>query len=69
MGRTKQYKALLKALGVPPTRRKVRRKIMHYVNEQGKYLCNRACSTTEGKFTKEKRKVSCKNCLRELERK
>ena len=33
-----------------------------------RYLCNGACGTTKEKRTRDKKKVTCKNCLRELKR-
>lgn len=32
------------------------------------YLCMRACSTTPAKSTRDKAKVTCKNCRREIQR-
>lgn len=36
--------------------------------EKRRYLCNQACAITESKITKIKKEVTCKNCLRELEK-
>ena len=44
--------------------------LLHYqleINKNRKvYLCNWACNTTKDKLTKNKKRVTCKNCLRLL---
>jgi len=43
--------------------------IKHYLTHKpyGKcYLCNQACTITEGKYTRHKILVTCKNCNRIL---
>ena len=45
--------------------------IIHFEIEKNgikHYLCNHACNTTSTKLTKERDQVTCKNCLRELEK-
>lgn len=40
--------------------------IIHFI-KKGKYLCNQACFTTKEKSTKEKNKITCRNCLKRLD--
>lgn len=47
--------------GINPEGKKIRRKHLGY-------LCNGACYITKSKSTRDKAKVTCKNCLRKLER-
>lgn len=42
--------------------------IVHY-NQRGKYLCNPSCNTFPTKKTLDKSKVTCENCLRNLNNK
>jgi len=41
--------------------------IIHYI-KNGYYLCIRACDITPCKSTINKKKVTCKNCLRDLKK-
>jgi len=36
--------------------------------EENHYLCNHACNTTKCKCTKDIKKVTCLNCLREIKK-
>lgn len=43
---------------------------IHFIREvhgEDRYICNQACGITPEKSTREKNKVTCKNCLRRLE--
>jgi len=42
-------------------------KIIHFKLDKH-YLCNWACGTTPSKSTKDINKVTCKNCLRSIEK-
>ena len=39
---------------------------IHLLFEGDKYLCNHACFITLSKSTIDEKKVTCKNCLREI---
>lgn len=44
---------------------------IHYIikkDHRKNYLCNGACGTTKSKSTKNVNKVTCLNCLREIEK-
>lgn len=45
------------------------RKIIHYHDRDNKYMCNKGMFHTPKKetMTKEKKEITCKNCLRILE--
>ena len=40
--------------------------IKHWIDFDGGYLCNKACSSTPSKSTRIKSEVTCKNCLRSI---
>jgi len=35
---------------------------IHLIDDDGRYLCNKACGTTESKSTGNSAKVTCRNC-------
>ena len=39
----------------------IKKAIIHFVRN-GKYLCNQAAKPTKEKSTRERKKVTCKNC-------
>jgi len=41
---------------------------IHYLYDDEHYLCMRACGITPEKLTHNPRLVTCKNCLRKLEK-
>ncbi|MHA1302344.1 MAG: hypothetical protein ACTSPI_01395 [Candidatus Heimdallarchaeaceae archaeon] len=41
---------------------------IHFLDKDKRYLCIKACGITKGKYTKDKKKVTCKNCLRKLKK-
>lgn len=40
--------------------------IMHFLDDDGRYLCNKACGVTKEKSTKIVSEVTCLNCRRSL---
>ena len=42
------------------------KKIIHYLDKDRNYLCNKACGVTESKATRWISKVTCKICMRAL---
>ena len=42
---------------------------IHLVEEDGRYLCIKACSTTPSKSTTDPLKITCKRCLSLIEKK
>jgi len=41
---------------------------IHFLDKDKRYLCIKACGITKGKYTKEIKKVTCKNCIRKLKK-
>jgi hypothetical protein len=39
---------------------------MHFQDRDGRYMCNKAVAYKKEKMTKDKHKVNCKNCLKNL---
>ena len=40
--------------------------LMHYLDSDNHYLCIKACTITKTKVTRNKKLVTCKNCLKKL---
>lgn len=39
---------------------------IHWLDSDGRYLCNKACGVTPKKRTRIPERVTCKNCLKQL---
>ncbi len=42
------------------------KKIIHFIDKDRNYICNKACGITESKATRWISKITCKNCMRIL---
>jgi hypothetical protein len=40
-----------------------------YIDDDMRYTCNRACSITPEKIAKKRKDVTCKNCLKRMDKK